>query len=94
MPDETITHVAVEMTAKTSPSPVPKPAPLPAMHVAPPLSRMTMQTHVILSPDASGPFLRSRASAGTRVYVRTEQKSVSHLYRLAPHRSEVYLAVD
>lgn len=28
------------------------------MHVAPPLSRMTMQTHVILSLDASGPLLR------------------------------------
>lgn len=34
------------------------------MHVAPPLSRMTMQTHVILSPDASGPLLRlARAHA-------------------------------
>lgn len=63
--------------SENEPSPVPKPAPSPAMHIAPPLSRMTMQTHVILSPDASGPLLRSRLC--TRVYVQTEQKSVSHL---------------
>lgn len=60
---KTITRLAVEMTAKTNRRPVPtKPALLPAMRVGSlPLSRMTMQTHVILSPDASGPLLRLRA---------------------------------
>lgn len=81
--------------SENEPSPVPKPALLPAMHVGPLLlSRMTMQTHVILSPDASGPLLRSRARMCTDKAKNKKKREVSHLYRLVLHRSEVYLAVD
>lgn len=80
--------------SENEPSPVPKPALLPAMHVGPLLlSRMTMQTHVILSPDASGPLLRSRARMCVQIKQKKKEKFLTYT-GLVLHRSEVYLAVD
>lgn len=75
--------------SENEPSPVPKPALLPAMHVGPLLlSRMTMQTHVILSPDASGPLLRSRARMCTDKAKNKKERSFSPIPAgTAPFRS-------
>jgi len=94
-PDETITRVARWNDSENESSPVPKPAPSP-------FTRNARCTAIITNDDADARHFISRrvrsASAyeRTRVYVCANgaKKRVSHLYRLAPYRSEVYLAVD
>lgn len=89
-------HRRVKMTAKTSRRLFLNPPPCPQCTLHRHYHEWRCRRTSFYLPTRPVRFCVSRARVRpcTRVYVQTGQKSVSHLYRLAPHRSEVYLAVD